>query len=402
MNILKNERGSHVIAVVLAIVVLGVIGFAVFTVYKKSQPKSAEAGLASWKNNCSGTGTVTMKNSPMNLNEVSSIMPLGLLAGAHVTPIDHLYFYPKDMQHRDAAPVYAMADGYIVDFSERTANVDTGTAKQGEYRIVMQHTCSFYSYFDLLTSMNGDLLKKLQAGDRHVQVKAGQEIGRVGAQSLDTAIYNLDLKLPGFINPESYKAEPWKIHTDNFFTYFKEPLLAKMLALNPRKVEPYSGKIDYDIAGKLRGNWFKQGTNGYAGPKEFSNGANGHDGKGYWSGHFSIAPDAIDPAKLDISFGNYQGKAMQFTAVNPLPDPAEVDASSGPVKYELAEYKIQGGFQNANQPQPTNTATGMTAVKGTVLLQVQTGGNTLKIESFPGKTATQVSGFTSAAQLYER
>lgn len=402
MKLPENERGSHAIVVLLAIVVIGVIGFAGFTVFKKNQPKTAEAGLGSWKKDCSGTGTVAMKNSPMNVNDVSSIMPLGLLAGAHVTPIDHLYFYPKDMQHRDAAPVYAMADGYIVDFSERTTNVDTGTAKQGEYRIVMQHTCSFYSYFDLLTSMDSGLLKKLQDGDRHVAVKAGQEVGRVGAQSLDTAIYNLDLKLPGFINPETYKAEPWKIHTDDFFAYFKEPLLAQMLALNPRKVEPYSGKIDYDVAGKLRGNWFRQGTNGYAGPKEFSNGANGHDGKGYWSGHFSIAPDAIDPTKLDISFGDYQGKATQFTAVSALPDPAEVNAGSGLVKYELTEYKIQGGLQMTSQPQPTGTATGMIKVKATVLLQVQPDGNTMKMEAFPDKTAAQVSGFTSAAQLYER
>lgn len=402
MKLRQEQQGSHILALLVVLVVVAVTGFVGFTVYKKSQPKSAEAGLGQWKNNCSGTGIVSMRHSPMDLDEVGSIMPLGLLAGAHVTPIDHLYFYPKDMQHRDAAAVYAMADGYIVDFSERTTNVDTGTAKQGEYRIVMQHSCSFYSYFDLMTSMNTDLLQKLQAGDRHVAIKAGQELGRVGAQSLDTAIYNLDLKLPGFVNEESYKAEPWKIHTDDFFKYFNEPIRSQMLALNPRKVEPYSGKIDYDIAGKLRGNWFEQGTNGYAGPAEFANGASGHDGKGYWSGHFSIAPDAIDPTKIDISFGSYQGKATQFTALSALPDPAQVGPSDGMVKYELTEYKIMGGNVDQMHPAPTGTATGAIAVKGTVLLQVQSGGSKLRMEAFPGKTATQVTNFTNAAKIYVR
>ena len=99
-----------------------------------------------------------------------------------------------------------------------------------------------------MTSMNPDLERQIKSGDLHVAVKAGQEIGRVGGQSLDTAVYNLDLKLPGFVKPDSYVMEPWKIHTDDFFKYFSGQNKNDMLALNPRKIEPYGGKIDYDIS----------------------------------------------------------------------------------------------------------------------------------------------------------
>lgn len=398
----KDQRGSHIVGLLVFVVVLGLVGFIGFRVYDKQKQKNNPVGdLSSWKQDCSGTGTVKMTHVPMDIDDVGSVMPLGLLAGAHVTPIDHLYFYPKDMKHRDAAPVYAMADGYIVDYSERTTNVDTGTSKKGEYRIVIQHSCTFYSYFDLMTSMDKDLQAKLKDGERHVAVKSGQVIGRVGAQSLDTAIYNLNLTLPGFVKPASYAAEPWKIHTDEFFKYFDAALADQMLALNPRTEEPRSGKIDYDIAGKLIGNWFVQGTNGYAGLPENKNGAGGN---GYWSGHFSIAPDAITPAMINLSFGNYNGQPTQFTAVKGSADPATIGVADGVVKYELVKHVIHGG--------PSETGTGAVMydnsipttsnpVLATAVLQVLDG-NKLKLQVFPGKTASQVSGFTGDAKTYER
>ena len=395
-----SHKSIIAIVAIILIIIIGLGGFVITKVNHKNgslfgdhsmQNQDGQGGtLAGWKNQCSGTGTVQMKNSPMNLSDVSIIDPIGLLAGAHVTPIDHLYFYPKDMQHRDAAPVFAIADGYIVDYENRGQQLHDGKADTGALRIVIQYSCSFYSYFDLLTSLNPAIAQKLESGDHHVAVKAGQEIGRVGAQSLDTAIYNLDLTLPGFVKPNSYVGEAWKIHTDDFFKYFDEPVRGQMLALNPRKVQPYGGKIDYDIAGKLQGNWFQEGTNGYAGPANIDRNQPIGD-VGYFSGHLSIAPDAVKVQQYNISFGSYQGKPMQFTAIPGSLDPATVGVSSGAVKYEMTKYS-QPSLQSSSLDQ---------TIRGTGLFQVLEN-DTLKMEAFPGMTADLVKGFDGGEKTYTR
>ncbi len=40
---------------------------------------------------CTGTGPVMFAVSPMRPEDVSHLLPYGTLAGAHVTPIDHMY-----------------------------------------------------------------------------------------------------------------------------------------------------------------------------------------------------------------------------------------------------------------------------------------------------------------------
>lgn len=398
LNKVFNEQGiAHVGLILLLLIVIGVVGFAGFKVIKEQKNKNTvNSQNGDVTKDCQGNGMVKMTHMPMDLKDVNTILPVGTLAGAHVTPIDHLYFYPKDMTNRDAAPVYAMADGYIVNMQVRSQQVDTGQSQKDEYRLMIQHNCDTASYFDLLTSLDPSIKDQLQPNASvRVPIKAGQVVGRVGAQSLDTAIYNYGMELKGFVNPASYEAEPWKIHTDDFFTYFNEDLRNQMLVLNPRKVAPFGGKIDYDVSGKLVGNWFQEGTNGYAGPKEYQNGNNPGGGKGYWNGHFSIAPDAIDPSLTDISFGDYQGQAQQFTARKGSPDPATIGAEAGVVKYEMVKFIVPSPSPTGGKPAPSNT------VLGTVLFQVLDG-DKMKMEAFPNKTAAQVVGFTAAAKVYTR
>lgn len=408
----QNQTGiSHFLLPVIVVIIVIAIGVFVFTrlgnkdtgtPFDPNQAARDEADLRAklasggsideWKVGCSGSGKVNMTHKPMNTSDLSLIHPIGILAGAHVTPIDHLYFYSKGNTQRDANPVYAMADGFIVadDLQERGQTLNNGKLATGAIKIVVQHNCTTVSYYDLMTSLDPEIASKLQAGDKRVAVKGGQEIGRVGGQSLDTAIYNLDKKLTGFINPGTYSGEPWKIYTDDFFAYFSGSNKSDMLALNPRKVEPYGGKIDYDIEGKLIGNWYEVGTNGYAGPVNSERKNIGDSG--YFSGHFSITPDVALPALTNVSFGSFEGKPQQFTAPANSPNPTNVDANTGIVKYELTPYK-----------QPTlSVRTPDNTVKGTVLFQLIDGGKKLKLEAFPGKNASQVSTFTGAAKMYER
>src|SRR5262245_40348652 len=100
---------SHVGLVLLFVVVIAVagVGFFVFSKQKESG-NSQQRAEKSWTEGCTSDERVSMTHLPMKMSDVSSFTPYGATAGAHVTPIDHLYFFPK-AGPRDAYPVYAMA-----------------------------------------------------------------------------------------------------------------------------------------------------------------------------------------------------------------------------------------------------------------------------------------------------
>lgn len=381
------QSGSgHIFLIVLMALAVAAAGFFVV----KRVVTARKQGVNSWAAGCKSNARVGMTHMPMDMSDVREIDPVGLTAGAHVTPIDHLYFYPQESP-RDKYPVYAMADGAIIEITARNVNVDSGQSRPPEYRIVIQHSCQTISYFDLVTKLDPAITAKTGTISQNgwtgrIPVTSGQEVGRIGGQSLDTAVYNLSMTLPGFIHPEMYKGEPWKVHTDQFFTYFNEPLKSQMLAKNPRTVEPRSGKIDYDLPGKLIGNWFKQGTGGYSGNKQQNVGDG--SGRGYWSTHLAFFFNAIKPNQINVSIGEFQnGQPEAFAVVGNAPDPAAITLNSGVTKYEL--LKVEQGGQVSNN------------VSGVILVQVLSG-EKLKVEVVPGKTAAQVSDFTSAAVTYER
>ncbi len=384
---------SHILLPIIIIALI--VGLAMFAFAGKSGKGGPTDGLLK---DCKGKDKVAMAHMPMDMADVSSVAPMGLTAGAHVTPIDHLYFYPQ-AGPRDKYPVYAMADGYITSIQVRGVNVSNGEQRPPEYRLEMQHTCRTTSYYDLITKLDSSITSKApdataKGYSGKIAIKSGQIIGWIGEQSLDTAIYDQDLTLPGFINPKTYEGEAWKVHTDNFFSYFSDTLNAPMLAKNARTVEPRAGKIDYDQPGKLIGNWFKQGTNGYAGPKNTQVGDG--SGRGYWSGHLAIFPYAYDPSLVIISIGDPgDGQPRAFQVKGNAPDPATIGASAGVVKYELVQEPPMPG-----QPQQ-QMGTGSSKVEGVILVQVQSG-EKLKAQVFLNKTASQVSGFTSAATMFER
>ena len=187
------------------------------------------------------------------------------------------------------------------------------------------------------------------------------------------------------------------LRPDDFFKYSTEPLRTQLLAFDERDAAPRFGKIDYDIDGKLVGNWFRAGTGGYGG-NQIGKGGN------YWSGHLSVVYDGNDPRQIDISFGDYQGQAQQFAVVGNTPDPARVDQSWGMVKCELGQiqhYSADTGKPWDNQQYVPHVTTRAGPTVGTVLLQL-TGQRQLRMEIFAGKTASQVVGFDAGAELYER
>lgn len=343
---------------------------------------------------CKGEKKTKLGALPMRESDFSMILPYGLVTGAHVTPIDHQYFSPTDFKSaRDTYPVYAMADANLVSAEPRVKPEGV------EYRLVFSISCKLFYYYDLVTSLTPEIKSEIEKSKSdptglNLAVTEGQLIGHIGGQTLDFAVWDTDVVLSGFVLPENYKSETWKIHTADPLNYYTDALKAQVLKKYIRTAKPISGKIDYDMDGKLIGNWFLEGTNGYA----------GSDREKYWTGHLSIAPDYLDPESIVISLGNFNGEEAQFGVLNNTPDPATVDSSSGMIKYELVQqdWAESSGKQWDRMTLTTNLkAKNHSTVMGTVLIQM-IDQRKIKFEAFPQKTAGDISAFTSLAKIYTR
>jgi hypothetical protein len=206
----------------------------------------------------------------------------------------------------------------------------------------------------------------------------------------------MDVKLSGFLVPEHYRAEPWKIHTADPEDFYTQELIAKVSPKYIRTAEPVSGKIDFDVDGKLIGSWFLEGSGGFGTPEK----ANINVDKG----HLSIVPDHIDPKSFVFSIGEYEGKPAQFGLLGNGPDPATIGKENGLIKYELVQ--LDWVDENGTRWDRQHFAKGLKSANGTqvvgVALLQMTEARKLKLEVFPKKTAAQVSSFTSSAKIYER
>lgn len=348
---------------------------------------------------CEGGEKPPITHAPMDLADFSMIIPYGLMVSSHVTPIDHQYFEPADRSlGADSYPVYAVAEATLINISTRPSGAPGGSGT--EYRLVFSMSCKLFYYYDLVTSLAPDIEAEFNSrGGRsiNIKIKAGQTIGRIGGQTLDFAVWDMEVMLPGFITPRLYEREPWKIHTADPLDYYTEQLKKMLVPKYVRTVEPISGKIDYDIDGKLIGNWFVQNTNGYAGVPDASG--------NYASTHLSISPDHIDPSTFIVSIGNWPDQqSNQFGVAGNSPDPATVDVSTGIVKYQLVNTSYQ--TPNGRQWNYDSVGESLSLVegleqRGCTLAQLMDD-RLLKFESFPGQSCDAIADFTDNALLYER
>jgi len=237
--------------------------------------------------------------------------PRSVDRGGHVTPSDHLGVAPKRQGER-AADVIAMADGFLVDIQRSMPGNPDPAARgrdAGTHRLVFEHSGTFYSYIGLvdeladhvLDAAGGDVRPGPPVGLR-LPVKAGEVVGRLtGDHGLDFAVMNTEVSLAGFAVPERFQMrDMWKIHTVDPYDYIDEPMRGRLLALNPRQAKPLGGKIDYDVDGRLVGNWYREGSGGYAARRGQLD---------YWVGHLAIVYHHIDPTKVTVSVGDWQGSA---------------------------------------------------------------------------------------------
>jgi len=236
---------------------------------------------------CSGDA-VSFTSSPVDEERITFITPLGRMNGSHVTPTDHGYI---NVGENIVASVRSPAAGEIVDI---------GTFHgPNDFRVTLWHSCTVSTIYIHLTELAPEIrahVGDLQPGDNWfadssnpLYVKAGETIGTM-RRSVDFSVHDTNVILSGFVSPQLYYGEPWKIHTVDLYDYFAEPLRTTLRGKSERTVAPIGGKIDHDIDGRLVGSWFLEGAGGYSGePGE------------YWLTHLAIAYDHVTPSLIQIS-----------------------------------------------------------------------------------------------------
>lgn len=399
------QSGFHLWIIIVIIAVIGVIGLLVWRFFDSSGiniiGKITGDNFAS-QYACKDRD-VEFTHPPLKMEDLGYIRPLGAMLDGHVTPTDHVYVGPVKRDVPDNTyPVIMPADGTVVEVGKMPAQYigdrDGVTLANEDHRVIVSFSCRYFSIFIHIHKLAGEVaaqaasLKPSENKSMAVDLKAGDVIGYIGGDTFDWTPLDMETKLTGFISPEQYASEPWKINTVSPFDLYTGELKTALEAKSWRTVAPIGGKIDYDQPGKLIGTWFREGTGGYK----------GNNPERYWDGHLSVVPDYIDPTYSIISIGNWQDKAMQFV-VNGMPDLAKISSADGLVKMEVRGIAYtsddpswqQSGVAKNIHPSFDNP------VVGTIAFQVLEG-EKLKVEKFVGKNAAEVTGFTSAVQIYER
>ena len=372
---------------------------------------SAADRVRRWsRRQCDGSGGRMLSQYPFAPEDINFIYPLGALKQVHITPVSHNYIYPK----RDVvADVFSPVDGYVVKMSNRNAtelasdSVSASTAEQGaEIHYIIEASCDFYVVLDHVTEPPEPFLSAV--GDTfnawvRIPVKAGDLLGRQhDGNKVDLSVVDLTRgETSGFVINESYHSgdygEPYKLFEQDSFEYLTEPLLSEVEAKSLRTETPRGGTFTYDVDGTAMGNWFQEGTGGYAGDIEmvFFN---------YFAGHLALVPDALNPDELRISIGDgFKGESWgsHWGVTGNQPDFREVTPSTGPTAFGLQSLDACDPAYATNPKAPEYYERCPSAEVGTLLVELLDD-RTMRVEAFFGSPPEGSLTFSDAARIYVR
>ena len=165
------------------------------------------------------------------------------------------------------------------------------------------------------------------------------------------------------------------------FDYFKEDIRRQLFTTYiKRTAEPRGGKIDFDVAGTLSGNWIVEG----------SDVIKSADSWNYW---LAFVYDMYYPESRRISIGVALGKTINrlnglLTQPVEGPEYKDVTVSTGPAVYKLADA-VEG----------MNSFPTQADIKYTLLAQVVEE-HKIKVQLFEGNVENP--SFTDIAMYYTR
>ncbi|NJD22878.1 MAG: hypothetical protein FIA82_09460 [Melioribacter sp.] len=297
--------------------------------------------------------------SPMDVDKILWLEPLGWINPVgHTFPTDHVYFifnfntptHQQDPNYK--LPIYAPASGKIDWYLMENGRND-------DSKVMIKVNSTFSYYLDHIILDSAFVLGSI--------VTAGKKIGTTARSgSIDLGVINQNITLTGFVNPARY---PGSIHCDSPYKYFQEPLKSKLYSLVKRNAPDKDGKIDYDIRGRLIGNWFHESVR-----------IEDSMGPLAWPKEIAFAPDPNEPSIMILSFGGYAGILGKYKPSITDPDPSQVSVSSGKVIYHV-NY-LEFGYA------------GLLAVQ--LIDDIR-----MKVEFFPNKTG-DTAEFDNNALIYTR
>lgn len=326
--------------------------------------------------------------------EVSQMEGFGPMGGLHGIPKMHgglglknYYIFPTTW-----IPVYAMGEGYIHNIEKDFRSVPNHWPLAGteydDFSLNIVYSKYAGGYYGHVSALSDEILE--QAGEikggRGVQnsvrikITPGQVLGYIGPHpGFDIGMYDFERE-QYFANPSWYSLEYRSAAC--FTDYLPADLQEEIWTINPRTAEPRCGRVAYDKEGTLAGNWFLEGTTDW----------------NQWSRQLIFGRDAIHGDRVAISDASplLDGDGLLNTTISPnywfvignTPLPESITVESGIVKYEVVEpWRF---FRNENEDP-----------KGSLLIQMLEP-EKIQYEYFEGRTADEVSGFTSNSRIYVR
>lgn len=312
-----------------------------------------------------GEGTVTYTVLPIDTIYIDEISPLGHLSlPGHPIPTSHIYWELSRSYLLDGfnKPVRAPANGVI------TKIIFTHWANYPDYSVVIRHTNSFMTQFNHLSEIDSSILKKVgqlkegfDGNKTYIPITAGEIFGKTAVNYGQSAALDMGTyykHTTHFIHPEKYPLpNPNAVCP---LDYFENELKQIVFSKVKRIAEPRGGEFDFDQPGKLVGNWFLEGTDGWSSEDSYKN-------------YLSFVYDMYDPKYLRISLGE-KLKGTLTRVKNNAPDFKDIDVKSGPIVYKL--YGVMEGDEFFNRP--------LSEIVSYTLLVQMINDEKIKIELFDG------------------
>lgn len=297
--------------------------------------------------------------SPIDPAMIQFIVPLGNMGPwAHTFPTDHAYIY----HHLGSG---AFAPVTVVAPAGGTVN-NTYPGTNGESKVWVKVNGRYSYYVDHVQLTAG-----LTVGSK---IEAGATVGLSSAIAFDFAVTDQS-KTQAFITPARYGVD--SVYAQSPFPFFVEPIRSALYAKVQRNGPDLDGKINFDIAGTLSGNWFDDSL-----PIAGSTSNDITIGQR----QIAFARDVRFPDRQRVSVGGFN--MTNLYGVSPgAPDFSSITPASGLAIYRLLNTGEPGGPPGVDQ-------------LGLLLAQLVDGGH-LRLEVVNERIATTAS-FSGAARTYIR
>ncbi len=305
------------------------------------------------------SGPLSFTVAPVDPSIIQYIVPLGNMGPwAHTLPTDHAYIY-HHLNSGAFAPVNVLAPA-----SGTISNTYPGI--NGEVKVWVRVNARYTYYFDHVVLTPG-----LTVG---AHVEAGVVIGVSAGIAFDFAVTDQNTA-QSFLTPARYGMDT--LYAQSPFPYFVEPIRSALYAKVQRAGSDRDGRINYDVAGTLSGNWFDESL-----PVSQSDTGGSTTG----TRQVAFARDVRFPDRQEVSIGGFNFTGL-YGVPPDAPDFAAVTPGSGLVVYRLL---------NTGEP---NGPAGTTQL-GLLLVQLIDAQH-LRIEVVSDPQSTAAT-FSSAAVTYVR